>query len=131
MIPNAETPPKLNLTGGSLITTKSASLRCSSLCFPRPAPRSLSAPGGFVCRRSLHAYVSLSCPPRVLLQIMASSGPWFLVEWVLPQGRESSAPPLPGSLTSWFSLPPLLGHAVAVPATRLPPSPLVVMIPYS
>ena len=95
----------------------------SPLCRPRPAPRSLSSPGGFTCCRSLRASVSLNLPPRVLLGILKFPGHWFLVRWLIGQGRDARAPPLPGNRKPWSSLTLLLVHAGAVPATRLPTPP--------
>ena len=96
----------------------------SPLCSPCPAPRSMSAPGGFSSHGSLHAIMLLPLPLQVLLRIMESSGPWFLVGWIFARGREARSPSLPGSCVSCFSLPLLLGYAGTIKATPLPPSPL-------
>ena len=93
----------------------------SPLCCPRPAPMSLSDPGGLARHGSLCASVSLPLTPRFLLRILTSSGPWFLVRWLFARGREAKLPPLPGSCAPWSSLPPLLGHSGDVQSTPPPP----------
>ena len=89
---------------------------CSPLCRLLTVPMFLWTPGGFSRHRSLHASVSLPLPPRVLLQIMALSGTWFLVWWLFAQGKEARAPSLPGSRAPWSLIPLLLGYAGVVQA---------------
>ena len=82
-------PPPSSLRCSSLCPTPRTCvcrrflLRCDPpFCLPQPAPGSLSAPGGFSCRGSLCDSMSLPRPPQSVLQILASSGPWFLVRWI-------------------------------------------------
>ena len=106
---------------------------CSPLCSPRYTPSSMSSPGGFAHRGSLRASMSLPLPPQVLLQIMESSGPWFLVRWAFAQRREAKTPALPGSCVTWYLPPLILVHVGVVQATQITPPhpypPLVVTIP--
>ena len=78
---------------------------CSPLCQPRPAPRSLSSPGGFSCRGSLRVSVSMPLPPLVLLQFFASSGFGVLFGCLFAKRQAAKAPPLPRSRAPWSSPP--------------------------
>ena len=75
--------------------------------------------------------VPLPRPPWVLLWILASSGSWFFVGWILAWGRDSRAPPLPGSWSPWTSPPLLLDHSSAFQDTPHPyplsPPPLLLL----
>ena len=66
--------------------------------FPRSAPRSLSASGGFTCCEALRLRVSPLLPPYVFPRVLAYSGVWFLSGgFFFVRGREVRAPTLPGS----------------------------------
>ena len=64
----------------------------SPLFRPCPAPMSLSDPGGFSCSRYLCDSMSLPCPNRGLLQILASSVS-STVFWIVNLLRFPTAPP--------------------------------------
>ena len=100
--------------------TVTVTVRSPILC-PWPTHRSMLAPGGISRRGYLRASVPPPCPPRVLLQILALSGPRSLVGWIFAGGQEARTPPLSGSLSPWPSLPTIIGHTGAVQAIRLPP----------
>ena len=90
------------------------------LCRPRPAPRSMSSPGGFACRSSFRVSMYMNCPPLVHLQILASSGSGVRVGWIFAKGEiprclHYLAVAHPGPC------PWLLGHDGTVKVTPPPP----------
>ena len=103
----------------------------SPLCRPWPAPRYLSSPGGFSRSGSLLISVSLPHPPRVPLQLLASSSFGVLVGWIFTKKRSAKAPPLPDSHAPWSSPPATwpCRRRSGYPDPPLP-TPLVFMIPY-
>ena len=62
-------------------------------------------PWGIRLSQTLRVSVSLPCPPRVFLRILALSGFGVLVVWILAKRKEAKAPTLPKSSAPWSSPP--------------------------
>ena len=99
----------------------------SPLCRPRPAPRSLSAPGGFAHCGFLRLPSASALPSMCAAPTPGTF--WFLVSCrvaIFARGREARAPPLPGNCSPRAPPPRYL----AMPAPFSPPPPLLSSWPH-